>query len=258
MAYGTWFLTWDDKPLDASEEDWLRSQGAFIQTMLTGPLHWLGLVDLSRRDGEVVALRLHGLADLYWERTSTLTSSAPKPHVIKESPAATVAPKREAAQKPHGPIVDIDEQGRLLVDVRAVRARAHGLLDQIAKMETAQPDRFVYRLDAESTHLAFESGLSLDELKANWREMFTASMPAPVEIQLTAWWERYGRSRIYTNVHLIEFGDDYALTEMKSVTSLNSVMIAELSPRLVIIPKDAIPKLVSELESAGYTPKQVL
>ncbi|MBX3000456.1 MAG: helicase-associated domain-containing protein [Caldilineaceae bacterium] len=253
-----WFLTWDGKQLSASEEDWMHGHGAFIRAMLTGPLHWLGVVDLSRRDGEVIALRLHGLADLFWDRTSALISSAPKPQAIKEAAAPVAVPKRERAQERRVPIVDIDEEGRLLVDARATRAQAHGLLDQIAKMESAQPDRFVYRLDAESTHLAFESGVSLDELKRSWSEMFTASMPAPIESQLTAWWKHYGRNRIYHNVHLIEFGDDYALTEMKSVTSLNTVMIAELSPRLVIIPKDAIPKLVSELEAAGYTPKQVL
>ena len=68
--------------------------------------------------------------------------------------------------------------------------------------------------------------------------------------------EAYGRVRLYQDVTLIEFGDDYALAEMKAVTSLDKVMIAEISPRLVLIPKDAAASLSAELVKAGYTPQQ--
>ena len=43
---------------------------------------------------------------------------------------------------------------------------------------------------------------------------------------------------------------------MKAVTSLGQHLIAELSPRLVLIPKVAVEPLTAELEKAGYTPKQ--
>lgn len=62
--------------------------------------------------------------------------------------------------------------------------------------------------------------------------------------------------RIYENVTIIEFGDDYALAEMKAVTPLEGVIIAEISPRLVIIPQEAVAPLTAALEQAGYTPKQ--
>ena len=44
--------------------------------------------------------------------------------------------------------------------------------------------------------------------------------------------------------------------ELKAATSLSKVLLAELSPRLVMIPKTAVAALVAELEKAGYTPQQ--
>ena len=63
--------------------------------------------------------------------------------------------------------------------------------------------------------------------------------------------------RLYRQVSIIEFGDDHALTEMKAITSLNTLMLAEISPRLVMIPQSAVKQLTSELEKAGYTPQVV-
>jgi hypothetical protein len=252
-----WFLTWDGSKIVENEESWTRAQGSFIQAMLIGPLHWLGLVDLNQHDGQVVALRLHGLADLFWDRSATLSISASGIETLKESPPAKAsAAPRASDLRPSA--VKLDDDGRLLVDPQRISARAHGLLDRIAKMDFAVTGRFVYRLDGESVHRSFEAGVSLAQLEMMWNELLKAPMPTPIQSQLSQWWDAYGRTRIYTNVSLIELGDDYALAEMKSVTSLSSLMIAELSPRLVLIPKDAIPKLVSELEAAGYTPKQVL
>jgi hypothetical protein len=55
---------------------------------------------------------------------------------------------------------------------------------------------------------------------------------------------------------VIEFGDEYALAEMKAVTALGKHIIAEISPRLALISEEAAASLVSELEKAGYTPQQ--
>jgi predicted ATPase len=43
---------------------------------------------------------------------------------------------------------------------------------------------------------------------------------------------------------------------MKAVTSLAQLIIAEISPRLVLIPAAAVDSLTAELEKAGYTPQQ--
>ncbi len=89
-----------------------------------------------------------------------------------------------------------------------------------------------------------------------WEKWLAVPLPAAIHRQMIAWWEAYGQVRLYENVTVIEFGDAYALTEMKAATSLAQHLIAEISPILVLIPVSAVNTLVSELEKAGYTPKQ--
>jgi hypothetical protein len=42
---------------------------------------------------------------------------------------------------------------------------------------------------------------------------------------------------------------------MKAITGLEKALVAELSPRLVLIDRAAVTDLVAQLEKAGYTPK---
>ena len=241
---GSWFLWRDGKALAAdSDLDWQLGQGAFFQEMLIEPLHWLGLVDLAVSRGAVTHVRLHGLADLFWNRVDKL------PLVASPAPAlpATVAAPADALSV---------EDDVIRLDPVVVGAAAHTLLDRIARLERAQPHQFVYRLDPAAVHQAFESGTDLQQIVGEWQAALGSPMPDAIQARLAEWWQTYGTIRLYQNVTVIEFGDDYALTEMKAITSLEKVMIAEVSPRLVIIPREAADTLAAELTRAGYTPQR--
>jgi hypothetical protein len=147
----------------------------------------------------------------------------------------------------------------ITVNPSAVKAQAHALLEHIARLDAAKTDRFVYRLDAQAVYRTFEAGTALADILGDWERLLPIAMPEAIHSQLRQWWEAYGRVRIYENLTVIEFGDDYALAEIRaalSATSLEQLLVAEISPRLVIINKEAIPVLTAELEKAGYTPKQ--
>ena len=236
---GAWHFTWNGKPVGKeSGEAWNGVHAGFILTMLTGPLHWLGLADLAYRDGEPTLVRLHGLADLYWDRVERLESG-------------TAAEAAEAAP------VDLTVHGQTIeVNPARLTVEGHALLDRVAHLEQAQPFRFVYRLDAATVHRAFEQGATLAELEERWQAAFGGPMAESVRARLAEWWAGYGRVRLYRDVSIIEFGDDFALAEMKAVSSLEKLMIAEISPRLVVIPKDAVAQLQAELQKAGYTPRR--
>ncbi len=241
---GGWFLTEADSetPLSpADERHWQLAQGNFIHALITGPLYWLGLADLMGRDGNLIAFRLHNLADLYWDRVEAPT--APRP----AAPSVRPLPPEDAVRTEHSAI---------RVRPSAIPASAHSLLDQIARLETATADLFVYRLDPHAVYKAFEAGVTLSEILDGWGKWMPVPMPEDIRGLLTGWWEAYGRVRIYENLTVIEFGDDYALAEMKAVTSLSEHLIAEIAPRLVVIPQEAVAPLIAELEAAGYTPKQ--
>ena len=239
---GGWYLSkaGSTTPLrPQNRQHWRLAQGDFIHTLIAGPLHWLGLADLGLDDdGALTSARFHGLADLYWDRVETL-------------PASPYAPVQAAAPQ------EVNIQHHTInVHPSAISSQAHALLDQISRLDTASADRFVYRLNPQATYEAFEAGVTLAEILGDWEKLMPIPMPDGIRAQLTDWWDAFGRVRLYEDLTMIEFGDDYALAEMMAVTSLDKRLIAQLSPRLAIIPRQAVAPLMAELEKAGYTPKQ--
>lgn len=238
----SWFLvsTGNEQPLRPLDaDDWGLAQGRFIRQIIAGPLHWLGLADLCLDDGLLVAARFHGLADLYWDRVET--PDAPSTVAARATPAAEAV---------------TTDRYTISVAPSEIPAQAHNLLNHIANLEAATAGRFVYRLDSQTTYVSFEAGLALSEIFADWERLLPIPMPEAIHDQLAAWWDAYGRVRIYEHLTVIEFSDDYALTEMKAVTALEEFLIAEISPRLVIVRQEAVDPLITSLEKAGYTPKQ--
>ena len=239
----SWFLGSKSglSPDPKNANDWELFQGRFIRQIITGPLHWLGLADLCFADGVLTAARFHGLADLYWDRIE-----------IPDAPPTVAA---QASPVPPEEAIDTDSH-TITVVPSAISPQAHNLLNKIARLEAATAERFAYRLDSQTTYESFETGVALSELFDSWEQTLPIPMPEAIRDQLTAWWDAYGRVRIYENLTVIEFSDDYALAEMKAVTPLEKSIIAEISPRLVIIRQEAVAPLTESLEKAGYTPKQ--
>ena len=226
---------------------WEDAQGAFIEIMLVEPLRLLGLVDLAERRGRVEAVRFHGLADLFFDRVevAALPAHARPAEAISPEEALRVEGRDEGA----GAV-------RITVAASALSGEAHGLLGRIARLERAAMDGFDYVLDAETTYATFEAGEALEDVMAAWERLLPIAMPPPVRRRLEEWWQAYGRVRVYQDVAVIEFADDYALAEMRAVSSLDEVLVAELSPRAVVVLRDQVARLVAELEKAGYTPKR--
>lgn len=240
MMADVWFFSQNGRLLDpTAPASWDLAQGGFIHQILTGPLHWLGLADVCLDDKGIVAFRLHGLAGLYWDMAEI--PALPETAV---SPTATPAPTLTA------------EGHRLLVNPTTLSTPAHAFLGKICQLKETTPQQFVYQLDIHAVHTIFEAGITLPQLQDEWQTALATPIPPSFADALTAWWQGYGQVRLYENASLIELGDDYALAEMKSITSLNKFLIAEISPRLVLIPESAVSVLTAELEKAGYTPKK--
>ncbi len=239
----SWFLgSKSGLSLDTDNaDDWELAQGRFIRHIITGPLHWLGLADLCFTDDVLTAARFHGLADLYWDRVEI----PPAPPIIA-APAPSAPPEKAIVADAH----------TITVAPSAISAQAHDLLNKIARLEVATAEQFVYRLDAQTSYESFETGAALAELVDGWEQLLPIPMPEAIRNQLTEWWDAYGQVRIYENLTVIEFSDDYALREVKAITDLEKVIVAEISPRLVIIPQETVDPLTKALEKAGYTPKQ--
>lgn len=246
----TWFLAWDDRELDEENStDWRRGVWAFFSAILQGPIHWLGLADLVLDGEKLHAFRLHGLADLYWDRVESLDLAE------VSAPISEASEGLSTDEEDSSDALSVDKTGRIRVDTTVITVPGHNLLRKLGRVVSSMVGLFVYKLDLDVVYATFESGLTVHDLVAEWDVALPVAMPRSVHSQLFQWWNSYGQTRIYRNATLIEFGDDYALTEMKAVTGLEKALVAELSPRLVLIDRAAVAELVAQLEKAGYTPK---
>lgn len=230
-----------DELRETEERDWDQAQAEYIRALVAGPLHWLGLADVALENGEVQYARFNGLADLYHGRLEAL-------------PAPPGAQPRQAIGSQKALAID---GRRITIVPSALGLEGHDLLAQVADLEEIRTSRFVYRLAAPKALCAFESGRRMDDLLAKWELLLGAPMPPSIREVLEQWYRDYGRIHIIKNATLIEVADDFALTEMLAVTSLSKYVLAEISPRFVLVASIAMPELVAELERAGYTPRQV-
>lgn len=232
-----WGLAWrsDQRELHSDDTlDWRAAQGGFLRIMLEGPLYWLGLAELCRQDGELIAFRLRGLADLMWDRPMAMVQ---------------MEPTREA--------VMVDKTNlTITVHPGAVPPQTHTLLGHIARLEESTPGRFVYRLDMRTAHAAFERGELLSDLLAAWEAIMPLPIPETPYKTLSDWWARYGQVRLYEGLALLELGDDVASRELEASTSLSQHIVAKLSPRLVLVPDGAVKALLREFAAKGYMPKE--
>ena len=234
-ATPAWEIQYRGKPLKTAQhsEDWDKLQGAFIRRVFTA-LHWLGMADFAGDDRDPIqSVRLLGFRDIF------LKNSTP------------VAPDRIAVPSQN----NIHVTGTRITANAVPDAAALLAISRFAILESVSATNATYRLDIATTHHSFESGLSAGDLLAAWQQKISPEVPPSIQKQLEQWWQAYGQVQLYQDMTLIEFADDHMLTEMKAVTSLNDWLVAEISPRAILISGDGVDTLVSELEKAGYTPK---
>ncbi len=236
-----WHFAWDHRRLGKQPDDWSLLQGAALGTMLFGPLSWFGLVDLQTTETSVTHLRLHGLAHLLRRTMPSIDVDRPVPNAVDAAVIARVAtPPTFKGERLH---------------LTTLTGAAAMLLEKIARPISTALNNVIYGLDVTRVHHSFESGATVETLAEEWTRCFGAELPAALRAHLEGWWQGYGVVRLYRNLTLIEFGDDYALREMRAVTPLDEVLLVELSPRAVLIPADAVDRLMAALRKAGYTPK---
>ncbi|MBN1641242.1 MAG: helicase-associated domain-containing protein [Anaerolineae bacterium] len=222
------------KQFGTTYEDWLDSGGRFVLATLHGPLFWLGAISLGYVGTEAVALRVTPVGSFALHRRSS---------VVEQAPQAI----------PHG-AVRLDDNLTAQLVPNQVPAQLHDLFHIIGRLEETTPTQFRYRVTAEGVLRALEQGQTVDTMIQAIARWSGHAPPPAWRDQLTRWSENYGKLHVYDDITLLELGDDVALQELLSNTSLRAHVIHTFSPRLVAIHPTAVDDLVQEMEKRGYTP----
>jgi hypothetical protein len=166
--YDTWYIR-DNKSADyiTGYENWDRVEGRLIRFVITGPLYWLGMVELG--DGHRYRLMPRALA---W--------------LVDRPPA------QEEVQVP----IVVENDGRLIVPHNADRAQRF----QTARISEAEPmvdsRPYAYRLTPQSLSQAREQGITPDRVLQFLEKASSRPVPTSVKRAITRWGEHGVEGRL--------------------------------------------------------------
>lgn len=195
---------------------WDEVDGALIRYIITGPLHWLGEVDLAAPadNGPVTAFRL-----------------------------ANLPPKREEKGK-----ISVSSNGSIAVPRDAARAVRY-LVARFCAWEPEKAGAYRYRVTPASLKRAREQGLKVEHLLALLAKHSEGAVP-PVFIKALNRWEAKGSEARIETLTVIKVASPEILNELrqKAARFLGEV----IGPTTVAVKSGAAPKVLAILNEMGF------
>lgn len=229
------------------QQAWRSTYGRMIQAVLSGPLYWMGLVNLSLATGRQKPRSDQPVTrEILGFQLTEVGRWVLAPHLY-EPPAQVRNLKEEKGS--------ITWLGKDTVQVKPGQgvARSFGLLSRLGEA-TGQP--FTYRLTGPGLEAAFAQGQRPADLARQLAEE-GAPLPAANLAYLEELYGRYGHIHLYEGLTVIELADDMALAELRAAGLLGDALVHEFSPRLIVIKESEVDGLVEKLIGRSYTPRVV-
>jgi hypothetical protein len=208
-------------------ENWDAIEGAMLQYLITGPMHWLGVADLGRanHEGQTTAFRLTPASAVLSDPETLLT--------IKESTASAT----------------IHSDGRIVVPRRALRALRY----QIARFTSWEPidaADYSYRLTPTGLKIAFDQGLELSHVFAILKSAGEEPIPTSLRKALERWGGRGSEGR-FRRETILQLRDPDVLPELQGDRTTARYLGEVLGPTTVIVREKDLPQLCSAAARLG-------
>lgn len=207
-------------------ENWDQVEGRLIQFMITGPLHWLGILDLA----------------------------AP----AKERPPAVFRKSRWAAALLEGESPDglphenakvlARSDAKLILSVHVPRSARYQIA-RFSQWEKLDQETYQYRLSPSSLSRASESGLRTSHLLAIL-ERHAEAVP-PSLVKALEHWDKHGRQARIEGVHVLRLSSPDILQELRASRAAR-FLGDPLGPTAVIVKTGAQEKVLTILSEMGY------
>ncbi|NLX10473.1 MAG: hypothetical protein GXY36_12525 [Chloroflexi bacterium] len=221
--YASWYIR-DVETGDYLDgfENWDRVDAAVLRFILTGPMHWLGLIDVGDR-GLFCRLTAYGRAlcgEIEW---------------------------------PDPP----DERSPLIVEsdgtLRAPRTLSRYERFQVARITDwhAVGDPYVYGLTVGGLRRAAQQGLQVEAIHAFLRRASGEALPEPV-VQMLAQWGKVGQADVWlTSAVILRTTTPEALQTMLETPEIRRYLGATLGPMAVIVREGQEHALAAALQEHG-------
>jgi hypothetical protein len=225
--YDSWFI------LDKSKgeflrgyENWEAVDGRLIRFILTGPLHWLGILDLASTDSsqDVTAFRLSA-----WSH-DLLNGKPPRGLLVEDAPIVVRSDARLGAR-------------------RLVPRRVRYQVARFCEWVKETPDEYQYQISSASLVNARKQGLTVSQLLALLNRNAKAVPPSLVKA-LERWDKNGSEARLEKMVILRVTSEEVLQALHKS--RAGRFLGEPLGPTTIAIKAGATQKVLSALAELGY------
>ena len=208
-------------------EGWHMVEGGFIRSIITGPLAWLGIVELDPAEhpdafrlaqgaGLIAGSEPPALEDIAWGRLV----------VQPNFDLIALAPVSEA----------------LLVSLDRFAERVR--LEHIAQ----------YHLSKASVTRAIQLGLTAETMQKVLEQAAGGEIPQPVQYSLAEWERQARRIEIWRDTALLEVDDPALLDELCADQAARAWVLRRLAPTLAEVSREHLAELQELLWQREYLP----
>ncbi|NJD59506.1 MAG: hypothetical protein C3F13_04010 [Anaerolineales bacterium] len=225
--YDSWFIRVEsgDEYLRGFEH-WDDVDGRLIRYILTGPLYWLGILELGSHEegGEVTAFRLST-----WSK-ALLIEAAPKRLPLEDEALVVRSDARVSAR-------------------RLVPRRVRYQLARFCVWEKETPEEHIYRITPASLQKARKQGLSVNQLVSLLNHH--AKVVPPSLIKALARWEQHGSEARLEEMVVLRVDSEEVIQALRK--SRASRFLGEtVGPTTIAIKPGAVDKVLGALAELGY------
>jgi hypothetical protein len=217
--YDSWFIrrAGSDTYLRGFDH-WDDVDGALIRYLISGPLFWLGMVELATpADCEII------------------TAFRPTSHVTR--PASLETGK-----------LHISSQGKITIP-RSLPQAARYQISRFCEWKEEKPDEYRYRVSTRSLKKAQEQGLKVSQLLSLLAKNAAAEIP-PAFVKALKRWERNGTEARIENPVVLRVNRPEVLEELRK-SKAGRFLGEILGPTTVIVKKGAQSKVLAALAEMG-------
>ncbi len=226
--YNSWYL----KDRRTNEylrgfEYWEQVEGAYLHRMITGPMHWMGLVDLAapQKDAPVSVFRFSSWA----------------PDLFEGKPPAI---PWEEDQSPK-----VNSQGQILVPRLTPRA-ARYLIARFCEWGPPKRDFYTYTLTPSSLENAGKQGLTVKHLVSLLQRYSDTPLP-PNTLQALKRWEQHGAQISIQQAVILKVNHPDVLDALLE-SSARRYLGDPLGPTTITVNPGALERVRATLIQLGY------
>ncbi len=230
--YDSWFIRLAEQE-QAQEaeylrgfENWEKVEGRLLRYMITGPLHWLGMLDLAAPDVDQAPAAF---------RTSRWSA------VLLQGQPPEGLPLEEAK-------ILARSDARLILSTRVQRSVRYQVA-RFSEWENLDRENYHYRLTPSSLERASESGLRINHLLTILRNHAEAVPPSLVTA--LEGWDQHGRQARIEGVQVLRLSSPEILQELRASRAAR-FLGDPLGPTAVIVKSGAREKVLTALAEMGY------